>query len=164
MLRTHHPPNVLDTPQFPITISADHFHTIARQTVSQCSSDVYILVSQPGLHVTDLTASTVPYLRKIVNNAESKITADYGHGRVDLQDISLLAQERCHAEATFIDARRISVRYTALIVDATFPAFQTTNRTRVVTIEFDELPEVLSRRKSHLSDNGNYTRKIPVLI
>jgi hypothetical protein len=165
MLRTHHHPYVLDTAH-PITISADHFYTIARQTVSQCSSDVYILVSQPGLHVTDFTASTVPYLRKIVNNAESKITADYGHGRVDLQDISLLAQEKCHAEATFIDARRISVRYTGqvLIVDATFPAFQTTNKPRVVTIEFDELPEVLSRRKSHLSDNGNYTRKIPVLI
>jgi len=166
MARTHHHPNVLDTTQFPITISADHFHTIARQTVSQCSSDVYILVSQPGLHVTDFTATTVPYLRKIVNNAESKITADYGQGRVDLQDISLLAQQKCHAEATLIDARRISVCYTGqiLIVDATFPAFQTTNKTRVVTIEFDELPEVLSRRRSHLSDNGDYTRKIPVLI
>jgi hypothetical protein len=50
-----------------------------------------------------------------------------------------------------------------LIVDATFPAFQDTNKTRVVTIEFDELPEVLSRRKSHLSDNGIILRKI-VLI
>jgi len=108
MGRTHYP-SVLDTAaQFPITISADHFHTIARQTVSQCSSDVYILVSQPGLHVTDLTASTVPYLRKIVKNAESKITADYGHGLVDLEDISLLAQEKCQAEATFVDARRIN--------------------------------------------------------
>src|SRR5271170_4572810 len=108
MGRTHYP-SVLDTAaQFPITISADHFHTIARQTVSQCSSDVYILVSQPGLHVTDLTTSTVPYLRKIVKNAESKIAADYGHGVVDLQDISLLAQEKCHAEATFVDARRIT--------------------------------------------------------
>jgi hypothetical protein len=105
MFRTQYP-SPLDTAQIPITISADHFHMIARQTVSQCSSDVYILVSQPGLHVTDLTTSTVPYLRKIVKNAESKITADYGHGVVDLQDISLLAQEKCHAEATFVDARR----------------------------------------------------------
>lgn len=32
--------------------------------------------------------------------------------------------------------------------------FEATNETRVVTIEFDELPEVLSRRRSHISDNG----------
>jgi len=147
--KTHHS-NALDsTTQFPITISADHFHTIARQTVSHCSSDLYILVSQPGLHVTDLTGSTVPYLRKNVKNAESKITADYGHGIIDLEDISLLAQEKCHAEATFVDARH-----------ATFPAFQATNKTRVVTIEFDELPELLSRRKSHLSDNDAFLLSI----
>jgi hypothetical protein len=109
-VRTHHSNAFDSTTQIPITISADHFHTIARQTVSHCSSDLYILVSQPGLHVTDLTASTVPYLRKIVKNAESKITADYGHGIVDLEDISLLAQEKCHAEATFVDARRIIFR------------------------------------------------------
>src|SRR5271170_1509526 len=105
MGRTHYP-SVLDTAaQFPITISAEHFHTIARQTVSQCSSDVYILVSQPGLHASDFTPDTVPYLRKIINTAETKITADYGHGIVDLEDISLLAQEKCQAEATFVDAR-----------------------------------------------------------
>ena len=48
---------------------------------------------------------------------------------------------------------------TKLIVDATFPAFQAMNKTRVVTIEFDELPELLSRRKFRLSDNGNYSSK-----
>jgi hypothetical protein len=36
--------------------------------------------------------------------------------------------------------------------DATFPAFEATKKTPVVTIEFDELPEILSGRKSHLSD------------
>jgi hypothetical protein len=65
-----------------------------------------MLVSQPGLHVTDFTANTVPYLRKVVKNAESKIMADYGHGDVDLEDISLLAQEKCRAEYTHVDARR----------------------------------------------------------
>jgi hypothetical protein len=90
----------------PITISAEHFHTLSRQTVSQCSSQVYVLVSQPGLHVTDFTANTVPYLRKVVKNAETKVTADYGYGGVDLEDISLLAQEKCKAEPTAIDARR----------------------------------------------------------
>ena len=92
----------------PITISADHFQTLARQTVSQCSSQIYILVHQPGLHVTDFTANTVPYLRKVVKNAESKITADYGHGNVDLEDIGLLAEEKCSAIPTHVDARRIT--------------------------------------------------------
>ena len=148
--------NPIEDTLSPITISADHFHTIARQIVSQCSSEVYILVHQPGLHVTDFTVNTVPYLRKVVKNAKSKITADYGHGQVDLEDISLLAEEKCHAEPTFVDARRtISSRYGRLIVDATFPVFEPTNQTRVVTIEFEELPESLSRRKSHLADNGN---------
>jgi hypothetical protein len=32
--------------------------------------------------------------------------------------------------------------------------FEATDDTRVVTIEFDELPEGLARRRSHLSDNG----------
>lgn len=32
--------------------------------------------------------------------------ADYGHGQVDLEDISLLAQEKCQAAPTIIDARR----------------------------------------------------------
>lgn len=109
--RTSHP-NAFDTTgQSPLTLSAEHFHTIARQTVAQCSSDVYILVSQPGLHVTDFTPDTVPYLRKIIKTAETKITADYGHGIVDLEDISLLAQEKCQAEATFVDARRINFLY-----------------------------------------------------
>ena len=98
--------NPIEENSSPITISADHFHTIARQIVSQCSSEVYILVHQPGVHVTDFTANTVPYLRKIVKNAESKITADYGHGQVDLEDISHLAEDKCHAESTFVDARR----------------------------------------------------------
>ena len=95
----------------PITISADHFQTLARQIVSQCSSQVYILVHQPGLHVTDFTANTVPYLRKVVKNAETKITADYGHGIVDLEDISVLAEDKCLAQATHVDARRITSRH-----------------------------------------------------
>jgi hypothetical protein len=104
--------------------------------------------------VTDFTANTVPYLRKVVKNAESKITADYGHGQVDLEDISLLAQEKCGAEATFVDARRTRFLGTVLIVDATFPAFEATDKVRVVTVDFGELPDTVSRRKSHLADNG----------
>ena len=147
-----------DRLQSPITISAEHFHTIARQLVSQCSSQVYVLVAQPGLHVTDFTATTVPYLRQVVKNAELRITASYGHGQVDLEDISLLAKGKCLAESTFVDARRIRllVVTTCLILDATFPSFVETNQTRVVTIKFEELPESFSRRKSHLSDNGNF--------
>lgn len=155
IIRTAHISQLDDT-QSHITISADHFHTVARQTVSQCSSQVYILVSQPGVHVTDFTVNTVPYLRKVVKNAESKITADYGHGQVDLEDISQLVQDKCLAESTFVDARRTyPIVFISLIVDATFPVFETTNKIRVVTIDFGELPERLSRRRSHLSDNGN---------
>jgi len=91
----------------------------------------------------------VPYLRKVVKNAESKITADYGHGDVDLEDISLLAQEKCQAEYTHVDARH-----------ATFPLFQETDNPRVVTVEFGELPENISRRKSHLSDNDAFLLSI----
>ena len=40
------------------------------------------------------------------------------------------------------------------MVDATFPVFEETNRTRVVTIVFDELPESTSKRNSHLFNNG----------
>ena len=108
LFRTSYPSAFDTTGQSPLTVSAEHFHTIARQTVSQCASEVYILVSQPGLHVTDFTANTVPYLRKIVKNAETKITVDYGHGVVDLEDISLLTQEKCQAESTFVDAKRIN--------------------------------------------------------
>jgi hypothetical protein len=80
--------------------------------VSHCSSEVYILVSQPGLHVTDFTANTVPYLRRVVQSAESKITADYGHGEVDLEDIRTLVEDRCLAESVHIDGRRTtSVRH-----------------------------------------------------
>jgi hypothetical protein len=108
VLRVH--PNPLHGISSPITISADHFQTLARQTVAQCASQVYILVHQPGLHVTDFTANTVPYLRKVVKNAEAKVTADYGHGNVDLEDIGLLAEEKCLAKATHVDARRIPSR------------------------------------------------------
>ena len=101
-------PNPLYDISSPITISADHFQTLSRQTVSQCSSELYVLVHQPGLHVTDFTANTVPYLRKVVKNADAKITADYGHGEVDLEEISLLAAEKCHAQITHVDARRTS--------------------------------------------------------
>jgi len=108
---THDPPrtpslHALNDVQSSLTISSQHFQALARQTISQCSSGLYFLIDQPGLHVTDFNANTIPYLRKIVMNAESKITADYGHGQVDLQDISLLAQDKCGAEPTFVDARR----------------------------------------------------------
>ena len=146
--------------QSPITISADHFRVLARQTVSRCSSQVYILVSQPGVHVTDFTANTVPYLRKVVKNAETKITADYGHGEIDVEDISLLAQEKCQAESTYIDARRTIPFSSGLIIDAIFPVFEPTNATRIITIQFGELPESLTRRKSHLSDNGIWLRDV----
>src|SRR5438552_2055015 len=144
--RASHIHAVDDHLQSPITISAEHFHTIARQLVSQCSSQVYVLVAQPGLHVTDFTATTVPYLRQVVKNAELRITASYGHGQVDLEDISLLAKGKCLAESTFVDARRIRPLLSTLIVDATFPAFVETNQTRVLTIEFEELPLHFSRR------------------
>ena len=88
-------------------MSAEHFHAIARQTVSQCASHIYILVAQPGLHATDFSANTVPYLRKIVNGAESKITTDYGYGDVDLEDVAQLVKDKCQAESTFVDARRM---------------------------------------------------------
>jgi len=88
-------------------MSGEHFHTIARQIVSQCASQVYVLVHQPGLHVTDFTSNTVPYLRSVVKNAVSRITADYGHGEVDLEDISELAKERCGAQSFSVDARRM---------------------------------------------------------
>jgi hypothetical protein len=101
-------PNPLHDISSPITISADHFQTLSRQTVSQCSSELYILVHQPGLHVTDFTTNTVPYLRKVAKNASAKITADYGHGEVDLEEISLLAADKCHAQITHVDARRTS--------------------------------------------------------
>ena len=88
-------------------MSGEHFHTIARQIVSQCASQVYVLVHQPGLHVTDFTSNTVPYLRSVVKNAVSRITADYGHGEVSLGDISDLATERCGAQSYSVDARRM---------------------------------------------------------
>ena len=138
--------------QSPITISAEHFHTIARQLVSQCSSQVYVLVAQPGLHVTDFTATTVPYLRQVVKNAELRITASYDHGQVDLEDISLLAKGlKCLTESTFVDARHIRPLLLTLIVDATFPAFVEINQTCVLIIEFEELPLYFSHRKSHLT-------------
>ena len=49
-------------------------------------------------------------------------------------------------------------------VDATFPVFEATNEIRVVTIEFAELPENLSRRKSHLSDNGLFPFSYPCIF
>ena len=75
--------------------------------MSQCASHIYILVAQPGLHATDFGTDTVPYLRKVVQDAESKITADYGHGQVDLEDIGLLAKEKCKAESIRVDAKRM---------------------------------------------------------
>jgi hypothetical protein len=148
-------PNPLHGVSSPITISADHFQTLARQTVSQCSSQLYVLVHQPGLHVTDFTANAVPYLRKVVKNADAKITADYGHGKVDLEDISLLAADKCLAQITHVDARRISHEAELKVMaDATFPVFDATSETRVLLIEYGELPEGPARRKAHLSDNG----------
>jgi hypothetical protein len=43
-----------------------------------------------------------------------------------------------------------------LILDATFPVFETIDRPRVVTVEFGELPEDVTRRKSRLADNGTH--------
>jgi len=66
-----------------------------------------------------------------------------------------LAQDKCGAEPTFVDARR-KHEYCYVIdwVDATFPVFEAIEKPRVITIEFAELPEDASRRKAHLFDNG----------
>jgi hypothetical protein len=89
-----------------------------------------------------------------VTNAVSKITVDYGHGEVHLEDISDLVVDKCGAESIFVDARRITLERSALRVDATFPVFEKSEAPRVLTIEFDELPSAANRRKSRLADNG----------
>ena len=80
---------------------------------------------------------------------------------MDLEDISLLAKGlKCLTESTFVDARHIRPLLLTLIVDATFPAFVEINQTRVLIIEFEELPLYFSHRKSHLSDNSNFQFKV----
>lgn len=94
----------------------------------------------------------------MVTNAVSKITADYGHGEVHLEDISDLVANKCGAESILVDARRSTLAKSVLKVDATFPVFEKSEAPRVLRIEFDELPGAANRRKSRLADNGHFSR------
>ena len=66
------------------------------------------VVGMPAPAHPGVKGKVVRALRKVVKNADAKITADYGHGEVDLEEISLLAAEKCHAQITHVDARRTS--------------------------------------------------------
>lgn len=120
------------------------FLTSIRTHLESCPSSLYILVTQPHLHSTDLQHS--PYLRDLTAGlpATNKWTPAHVAADTDLnaviQSAHQIAQEKCDASTTDIHA------------GAAFEMLDTTSG--VVRVEFDALPTESEERVKAVEMNG----------
>ncbi|KAK9452640.1 BIG/ATPase V1 complex, subunit S1 [Dipodascopsis uninucleata] len=87
--------------------SAEHFHDLAKKLVSNCQADAYIVVSQPGLHASDFSATsehTTPNLRKLFDQASTSYAVRNAHGVFDIDNLEKHIVDTWGADTVVVDA------------------------------------------------------------
>jgi len=89
--------------------SADSLTSDISSQLSSCPSDFYLLVSQPGVHITDYASKrSTPKLRQQMQGKNKRVRSSFivreVVGEVDVRKIQAVLEERCNAVMTEIDA------------------------------------------------------------
>lgn len=125
---------------------------LVKKLVTQCSSDEYIIINQPGLSFLDLTADKKedwPFIRKYAMLASTVIGLPRVAEPLDLDFIEQYIIRNCEAETIKVvndDEEEVQ------------PYYDT--RTRVIRIDLSELPEDRHERVATIREHDNLIRLI----
>ncbi|KAF3926524.1 hypothetical protein AA313_de0210167 [Arthrobotrys entomopaga] len=137
-------PYNLKLDKFQSLATAEQFLDVVKTTVSQCSSDAYILVLQPGVHETDFRDSrSTPQMRKFSQTDRFFSVMD-SVGYVDLNEVEEFVKKKCQAHTVTVDAST-----------STFDTFDENATAQVIKLDFPVLPiHGEARRKGHIQNDN----------
>ncbi|EPS39381.1 hypothetical protein H072_6879 [Dactylellina haptotyla CBS 200.50] len=125
--------------------TAEQFLDAVKTTVSQCTSDAYILILQPGVHETDFRDSkSAPQIRKF-SQSDSFVSVMDAVGYVDLNVVEDYVKSRCQAHTVTVDAST-----------SAFDTFDENSTAQVIKLDFPVLPIHGEARKRGHIQNDNF--------
>jgi hypothetical protein len=127
---------------------------LIKRLVTECSSDEYLVINQPGLVLEDMTvneADNWPFLRRYIAMASSVVGIPWVRGALDLDFIEQYIISTCHAET--MNVVHDDDQEVGNYIDT---------RTRVIKIDLSELPprSDLELRYSVIREHDELIRKI----
>lgn len=131
----------------------DEATNMIKKLVTQCSSDEYLIISQPGLRlndITDLEKDNWPHLYKYLTLSSTVVGLPWVEEPVDLDYLEKYILRTCKAEMINVDHEdEREVNY----IDS---------KTRVIRIELSELPSVdnLDERRNEMRKHDSLIRQI----
>ncbi|KAK6509070.1 hypothetical protein TWF481_003833 [Arthrobotrys musiformis] len=133
--------------------TGEQFLEAVKKTVSQCTSDAYILVLQPGIHESDFRdPRSAPQIRKFSETNRFLGVMD-AVGTVDLNIVEDYVKSRCQAHSVTVDASTSS-----------FNSFDENATAQVIKLDFPVLPLNGEARKNGHSQNDNFLSALISMI
>lgn len=134
--------------------SSDSATNLVKRLATECSSDAYIILDQPGLRVEDLNmkrAEEWPFLRKYMTMASTVVGLPWVLGTLDLDYFERYIVKNCEAET--VNVEHENEDELTQYVDT---------RTRIIRVKFGELPPTNERgeRNRVLREHDELIRKI----
>lgn len=127
---------------------------LVKRLVTECSSDEYLVINQPGLVLEDMTikeADNWLFLRRYLSMASSVVGIPWVRGTLDLNFIEQYIISTCHAETMNVvhdDDQEVGT-----YIDT---------RTRVIKVDLSELPprSEMEMRNSVIQEHDELIRRI----
>ncbi|KAF3940271.1 hypothetical protein ABW19_dt0209744 [Dactylella cylindrospora] len=142
------------TEDLPYNLHLEKFHSLAtgaefldavKTTVSQCTSDAYILVLQPGVHESDFKdPRSAPQIKKFSQTSRFVSVMD-AVGYVDINEIEDYVKTRCQAHTVTVDAST-----------STFNSFEENSTAQVIKLDFPVLSTHAEMRRKGQVQNDNF--------
>ncbi|KAJ6259898.1 hypothetical protein Dda_5542 [Drechslerella dactyloides] len=131
--------------------TAEQFLDAVKSTVSQCTSDAYILILQPGAHETDFKdPRSAPQIRKFAETDRFRSVMD-AVGYVDLNVVEDFVKAKCQAHTVTVDASSMepSGRNSGV-------RFEENSTAQVIKLDFPVLPIHSEARKKGHTQNDHF--------
>ena len=119
----------------------DEATNMIKKLVTQCSSDEYLIINQPGLRlndITDIEKEHWPHFYKYLTLSSTVVGLPWVEEPIDLDYLEKYILKTCKAETISVDhedEREVNC------IDS---------KTRVIRIELSELPENLDERRDEM--------------
>ena len=143
-----------------------------KSRLATCSSDAYLIISQPGIDAADFTSPHIsPRLRRSVNlegGVKSGFAVASVVGDLDLEELQNYLEKTCEASSLDVDASSTLELTTSLeschsdckltIVSLTAGAFDVVDdmKPRVIRVDFSRPSASQPERADQLSQNGEF--------
>ncbi|CAK7895671.1 protein Big1p [[Candida] anglica] len=133
-------------------ISSDSMTNMIKQLITECSSDVYVIVNSPGLRLEDIRESEKenwPHTRKYLHMASTVKAYPWVDSPLDLQYLEKYIIKTCQAET--INVLNQDDNEVNEYIDV---------RTRVIKVQLNELSNDPNERVHSVRGNDELLRKI----